>query len=219
MEKLDMWLFSLINNTRLRRKWLDWCMLVLTNLGEGWCILILMTAIYYGFRTGGHWYVQSFVTVLAGGVVCQIVKKYFPRSRPATVLTKVNILGKRLSFGSLPSGHTATVFSLAVVFSHHWASFAPLFYMIATIIGLTRVYVGAHFPFDIFCGAVIGLVITNGIFALLKIAHSYHLHKAIFDVGGAVVFLALVIPLCGGYPVAKIRDRLKEKVGRVRAFL
>jgi hypothetical protein len=78
MEQTDALVFSLINNTRLRSKWLDSLMFALTQLGEGWISLMLMSGIYYGSGASGPWHVQSFVTVLASGVICQIMKRIYP---------------------------------------------------------------------------------------------------------------------------------------------
>lgn len=219
MDKADILVFSLINQTQLRCKGLDWFMFSLTQFGEGWKILLLMTGIYYGSGSEEAWYAESLVTVLAAGVICQIIKKYFPRSRPVSVLTNVNVLGRRLTSGSFPSGHTATAVSLAVVFSSHWGSLTPLFLSTAGLIGLTRVYVGAHFPLDVFCGAIIGLSISSIILTFLHAAPSYNIYHPMAWVFGTIFLTALALPLLGGYSFAKISTRLKEKTIRVLAVL
>jgi undecaprenyl-diphosphatase len=219
MDKTDALVFSLINHTRLRSKMLDGFMFSLTQLGEGWKVLLLMTGVYYGSGSGGSWYAESLVTVLAAGVICQIIKKYFPRSRPVSVLKNVNVLGRRLTSGSFPSGHTATAFSLAVVFSSQWVSMTPLFLAMASFIGLTRVYVGAHFPLDVFCGAIIGLSISSMTMAFLHVAPNYNIQHPMALIFGATFLVALVLPLLRGYTFAKMSTRLKEKIVRVQTRL
>jgi len=207
MKKTDALVFALINNTRLRSKWLDLVMFSLTKLGEGWIIFLLLTAIYFLSGAVGTWYVQSIVTFMAAGLICQIMKKYIPRARPVSVLTNVNVLGERLTAGSFPSGHTATAFALAVVFSAHWGSWAPLFFLVAALIGVTRVYVGAHFPLDVLCGAVIGLSTASAILDLLNIALSHHAPLAVIFCAAGLAILTL--PLWRGGTIIRMIDGLK----------
>jgi undecaprenyl-diphosphatase len=57
------------------------------------------------------------------------------------------------------SGHTAVAFALATVVAPlvprgwRWAPFA-----LATVVGLSRIYFGAHLPLDVIGGAGLGLV-------------------------------------------------------------
>ncbi|GAH13048.1 unnamed protein product, partial [marine sediment metagenome] len=61
---------------------------------------------------------------------------------------------------SFPSTHTIFVFSVAISL---WLSSLkklawPLF-ILAILIGLSRIAVGVHYPFDIIGGAIIGIII------------------------------------------------------------
>ncbi|MBP2662074.1 MAG: ybjG [Firmicutes bacterium] len=219
MENTDALLFCFINHTHLRSKGLDWFMFSLTQFGQGWLVLILLTGVYFGNNFEGSWYAESFVTVLAAGVICQIIKKYLPRSRPVSVLPHVNVLGKRLASGSFPSGHTATAFSLAIVFSSHWEIMTPVLLFTASLIGVTRIYVGAHFPLDVCCGAIIGLTTSSLVLTFLHIAPAYNIQYPFTLVFGTILLLALSLPFLGGYTFAKMAQRLREKIVRVQVVL
>src|SRR5579872_472707 len=72
-------------------------------------------------------------------------------------------------FGSFPSGHTIAAFSVATVFaeryrSHRWAPWVA--YGLAGVVALSRLNAQAHFPSDIFLGAVLGYSISH--FAVLR---------------------------------------------------
>jgi len=60
---------------------------------------------------------------------------------------------------SFPSGHAAGSFALATVSSHYYGAKAgvPL-YALATLVGLSRVTSGKHFPSDVVAGAAIGYI-------------------------------------------------------------
>jgi hypothetical protein len=72
-------------------------------------------------------------------------------------------------FGSFPSGHTITAFSVATVFAeryrtHRWVPWVA--YGLAGVVGLSRLNAQAHFPSDIFLGAALGYSISH--FAVLR---------------------------------------------------
>ena len=73
----------------------------------------------------------------------------------------VRIIGWRESGLSFPSGHTSQVFFLAS-FLMRSLEFTPFgaftLYMVAELVGLTRMYVGAHYPRDVLAGALLGTV-------------------------------------------------------------
>lgn len=62
-------------------------------------------------------------------------------------------------FPSYPSGHAAMAFAvataLALTYRRWWAWLAT--FSIASLIALSRVYLGLHYPSDIFGGAVVGI--------------------------------------------------------------
>jgi membrane-associated phospholipid phosphatase len=70
----------------------------------------------------------------------------------------------RFTEGSFPSGHSIGAFSIATVIAnryhhHRWVPIAA--YGFATAISLSRVTTSAHFPSDVFLGAVLGYAIAK----------------------------------------------------------
>ena len=75
--------------------------------------------------------------------------------------SKVSVFGKGSSF---PSGHAAGIFSVATVVAeryrqHRWVPW--VMYGLAGAISFSRVPTFAHFPSDVFIGAVMGYTITR----------------------------------------------------------
>ena len=70
---------------------------------------------------------------------------------------------------SFPSGHTTSAFSMFLLFSvfvkNQFLSF--VFFVMALMVGYSRMYLGQHFFADVYGGAIIGTSITIIIYYLL----------------------------------------------------
>ena len=62
---------------------------------------------------------------------------------------------------SFPSSHTATAVGLAVILSDFYPRGRWYFTFLAILVGLQRVQVSAHFPSDVFGGAIVGWLIGS----------------------------------------------------------
>ena len=91
------------------------------------------------------------------------IKSLFQRRRPFIDIVRALVIGRRPDGWSFPSGHTAAAFSGAWVLSTVWPKKAPIFFALASMVGLSRIYVGAHYPGDVFSGATLGMLIAEAI--------------------------------------------------------
>lgn len=57
---------------------------------------------------------------------------------------------------SLPSGHTAAAFVMACAISVYYPTWSAVAYTWASLIGVSRVLLGVHYPLDIVAGALLG---------------------------------------------------------------
>jgi membrane-associated phospholipid phosphatase len=92
-------------------------------------------------------------------MVVELVKALVRRSRPIFRVTQARIVGYRAYGRSFPSGHTSQAFFTATLMAprfHASAWVVFLLYAIALLVGITRMYVGAHYPRDVLAGAILG---------------------------------------------------------------
>jgi len=73
------------------------------------------------------------------------------------------VIGKRPSSWSFPSGHTGASFAGAWLLSSVWPKRSPVFLGLAALVGVSRVYVGAHYPGDVIVGAVLGITFSEAV--------------------------------------------------------
>lgn len=72
------------------------------------------------------------------------------------------------AFNSMPSGHTAVSFAGLVMIGMLAPRFKPLTWMLAILIGFSRVAYGAHWPTDVVFGAFIGMVVADIVKGMLR---------------------------------------------------
>jgi membrane-associated phospholipid phosphatase len=156
-QRLDAWFFLLLNVRGQRPLWLDRMMFGITQLGHGLttltlAILLLLTQkqiLAYKLMIGS----------LTLWFMVELLKLVIHRSRPFIRLTQTRIVGGKAIGRSFPSGHTSQVFFTAVLLIQGFQP--PIIavlglYALALLVGITRIYVGAHYPRDILAGAILG---------------------------------------------------------------
>lgn len=87
------------------------------------------------------------------------LKNLFERIRPCNVLPDVNVLTGCTGSFSFPSSHAVNNFGVAIYFGKLYPKYKWLLISIASIVALSRPYVGVHYPSDIIGGALIGGII------------------------------------------------------------
>ena len=105
------------------------------------------------------WLLPSVVT--ATWIVEYPIKAYFRRRRPFSDIVRALVIGKKPGSWSFPSGHTASSFASAWVLTTVWPGRGPLFFLLASLVGVSRVYVGAHYPGDVLSGSTFGILLAE----------------------------------------------------------
>ena len=152
--------------------------LAMTFSGLGASILLwALTGLWLFFheeREGKHVFWRVFIAAALGGILVEtILKPIIGRVRPSVDMGALVIAPA--SGNSFPSGHATISWALAVVLSSVERVYTPIWYLLALLISLSRIYLGVHFPSDIFAGALIGFAIGHSV---LFFIHGQLEHKA-----------------------------------------
>jgi undecaprenyl-diphosphatase len=100
------------------------------------------------------------VVLLADGTT-QIFKDLVQRIRPCHVFQQVQLLHGAIctdSF-SFPSNHASNTFALAAFISYNYRRLAIPSFLIAILVGYSRIYLTAHYPTDVLAGAAWGMLL------------------------------------------------------------
>lgn len=92
-------------------------------------------------------------------IVTELIRLMYARPRPFTVHVVHQLIEKDTE-PSFPSGHASFMFALGFGIYFYNRPLGILFLVLALLTGVARVMAGVHYPFDIFGGAVVGLVVA-----------------------------------------------------------
>ncbi|MDD4616609.1 MAG: phosphatase PAP2 family protein [Alphaproteobacteria bacterium] len=157
-----------------------------TDLGKGavWLWPCGLVALVCGFVSRGRnvppkWHhlcgymgvraLFVFGTVGVSGIAADVLKPLFGRGRPKLWLTDGVYGFEPLTFfqsvwNGMPSGHSATAFSLAFALVKLYPKGSAFWLFFAVLIAASRVAVDAHFLSDVIAGSALGWVSAEAFF-------------------------------------------------------
>lgn len=148
----DLQLLRLVNS-RLHCLTLDIFMNIVTQLGSlVVAVLVPLCLFFTGKSSLTGVGVQMMWVLTLSQLVVQVLKRLVNRPRPFRVLDNIIVKYPPTCKYSFPSGHTCAAFSLAFVLAGVIPALGTVFYTAASLVGISRVYLGAHYPSDVICG-------------------------------------------------------------------
>lgn len=132
----------------------------ITSLGNSGFIWIVIAAVFLIIpktRKTGFTMAVSLIIILI--TVNLILKPLIDRARPFEINSDIlkSILISLPSDGSFPSGHTAAAFAAATAAFCCNKRIGSILYIMAVLMGISRLYFAVHFPTDVIGGIVIGV--------------------------------------------------------------
>lgn len=140
------------------------------HYGEGWAI-VAVAMLLTDFRSGLTAVAEALPVLWATMLTVNFpLKRLFGRRRPFIAFVEARVRGLRPLDSSFPSGHTAAAFAGALLFSAHLPWWSPVFYVLAAVVGFSRVYLGVHYLSDVLVGGTVGTLLAGAYLALLRMA-------------------------------------------------
>jgi len=168
LKSIDYSLFIFLNQT-ISNPVFDFVMPIVTN--ERFLIFtMLCVVVFIGIKHKRKGWIVVSIAIMAlvinDFVTAQILKPFFGRIRPSHMEGLGNLLvGKGGKF-SFPSNHASNAFAATLVLQYIVnARGKYILFFVALLIAFSRIYVGVHYPADVFVGIIEGSII--GFIALL----------------------------------------------------
>lgn len=151
--------------------WLDKIMVEITSLGNAGILWIVMAAVLLIIpRTRKVGLCMAIALVLDLLMTNCLLKNLVARTRPYDVANFTDLIVKKPTDYSFPSGHTAASFAaVTALFMRKEKLLGSIACVVAVLIAFSRMYLYVHFPTDILGGIVVG--IASGVAAglILKV--------------------------------------------------
>ena len=125
-----------------------------------WIALALLLSVLW--RRWGVLFMTLFAVAVSDWLAMGL-KALVDRPRPPLRYVEPKVLVPLPNDASFPSGHAATSFAAATILSFASPRLAPIFYLLATAVAFSRVYVGVHYPLDVIGGAALGTLVALGV--------------------------------------------------------
>ena len=168
LSNIDSNLFLFLNG--LHTDWMDKVMVLLTDMWAWFPIYLLL--IYWTVKQYGKrcWWVFLFVALVllcTDQLASHVCKPVFQRLRPCyngdfqdLIHLPKGMAGGKYGF---VSSHAANTFGIAAFLTPALRKYRPwaaiVLYLWAFISSYSRIYIGYHYPGDILCGAILGILI------------------------------------------------------------
>ena len=158
---IDWSLFHLVNAAVATRDWLEDPVTTFATLAVP-LYAVATVVLWFVSRPPGvsRWRLASVSALVAAGIAMaanQVIAHVWDRPRPfATHAAATHLLSAPSPDPSFPSDHAAAAFAIAfcVLAFSRWAGVG--FLSAATLIGLSRIALGMHYPSDVLAGMLVG---------------------------------------------------------------
>ena len=145
------WASTAAVTRRKRRAWTT-----LTHTGGATCTIVASTvplALHGAIREAAR---LALVTLVVSHLIVQLIKRTVGRPRPSRGISCATLVTEPDKF-SFPSGHAAAAMSVAFAYAVVYPPAALPLVALASLVGISRVCLGVHYPGDVFAGQTIAL--------------------------------------------------------------
>lgn len=139
----------------------SWPLLCMTTLVDATMVVILLSLLQ-PFRR--KLLLPILITLCIGGLIVASIKYLYPTRRPLLVFgyAKIFFIGNKAVARGFPSGHSfaAMVFARFLM-GDTTGLIRYVFLLVGILGGLSRIYIGVHFPIDVWVGCFLGYLLSE----------------------------------------------------------
>lgn len=126
-------------------------------------LLILLSLLIWGGKKG-RWMVLALILTitLTDQISAHVAKPLVDRIRPCNALTGVLTPDDKPTSFSFPSSHATNMGGSMALLALAYPAWSWLCILFAFLVGLSRIYLGVHYPSDVLVGWLLGIFIGWG---------------------------------------------------------
>lgn len=171
--RIDGSLFDDVTRFARHTRWLSSAVEAWTTYGIGVFVVLLLVGWWISRPRGDRQMTAALVAPISVAVaflVTEVIKSQIGELRPCRSLPHAFIIEKcpAPTDYALPSGHTTFAVAVAVALYFVNRRLGIIATLLAILEGVSRVYVGAHYPHDVIAAMVVALVVVLIVSPLLR---------------------------------------------------
>jgi len=144
-------------NNKIRCSTLDKIMPAITYLGSlTFAVIFCLSTLIIKDDIVHQFAISTIISLAFGASLTQIIKKKANRTRPFILLEDLYIKKIGIDDYSFPSGHTCAAFSIATMSGLYFPFVGIYVVLLSSLVGISRMYLGVHYPTDVAIGMIIG---------------------------------------------------------------
>ncbi|MBM3252189.1 MAG: phosphatase PAP2 family protein [Candidatus Omnitrophica bacterium] len=170
IKQFDEPIFFFINRT-VRTDQLNLIFPLITRLAEptafiSVCVILFLFGRYKAKLTSILILLATYLTY----IFAQVIKEAVNRPRPMDVYSNISVIGT-VKYASFPSTHAALIAAVITILCLKYKKTSFVLVPIALLVGVSRIYLGHHYPSDVIGGFILGFsiaVLFLGLDGLIK---------------------------------------------------
>ncbi|GAB1787064.1 undecaprenyl-diphosphatase [Priestia megaterium] len=104
--------------------------------------------------------ISATISFILAEMMGKIAGTLHSNNQPFAELSNVNKLIEKAVDNSFPSDHTILFFAFCMTFFMYQKRWRYIWIMLALVVGISRIWVGVHYPADVIVGAIISIFST-----------------------------------------------------------
>lgn len=152
-------IFHFFNDFALQNELVDTLIIFIADWLIWWMLFAIVALIFLKKISWKFGFYALAMAVFAWALT-EFFQLFYFTPRPFIALDNVNLLFTRGANDSFPSGTTTFAFALATAVYFYNKKIGVFLFATATLIGLSRIIVGIHWPIDILAGGILGIGIA-----------------------------------------------------------